>query len=92
MASNDRRPINDFVSIVRRSAPTEGHGTLEHNSNHDKPTLGLPPGSDRLGPTELRALFAEWRADYAAGKEGLEPPALPSTGDGRGIDIDEPER
>ncbi len=65
---------------------------LEHNANQDAATLGLPPGSDRLGPTELRALFAEWRADYAAGKEELPPPAPPRMADGPGIDIDEPQR
>jgi hypothetical protein len=56
--------------------------------NQEKPTLTLPPGSDRMSPSQRDALFAEWRADYAAGKEGLEPPSLPDSG----IDIDGPGR
>ena len=81
MADDGKSPFPGFVADARepvvevfRPETAEGQGIPAHNPNHDKPTLGLPPGSDRMSPAEAREVFEEMRGDYRAARAERETP------------------
>jgi hypothetical protein len=92
MADNDKRPDREFAQISETLLTAQLREFLGHTPNHEKPTLGLSPGSDILSPTQLKELFAEWRADYAAAKAERESPRPGGSPKSPTIDMGEPER
>jgi hypothetical protein len=91
MTRSEGQQTSEFVTVNKRPPAAHGHMPLSENSNHDLPVLGLPTDANVLGPGQLTALFAEWRADYAAGTEPLPPPgSAPLAEVDR--DIDGPDR
>jgi hypothetical protein len=91
MADRVRKPGPDFVVVRKPANIPETPEISGQNANDDMPTLRLSPFADVYTPIQLRELFAEMWADYAAAKAERESPRVDQAPNAPECDMGEPE-